>query len=70
VGITLLLLPILRAFGKRVSGDLTIIHFDAHPDLYVTNWKCNRHPGNACPALLALWKLALLSAEPGRRLHR
>jgi len=26
-------LPILRAFGKRVPG-LTIIHFDAHPDLY------------------------------------
>ncbi len=26
-------LPIVRAFGKRVSG-LTIIHFDAHPDLY------------------------------------
>ncbi len=26
-------LPIVRAFGKRVSG-LTILHFDAHPDLY------------------------------------
>jgi agmatinase len=26
-------LPILRAFGKRVPG-LTIVHFDAHPDLY------------------------------------
>jgi agmatinase len=26
-------LPILRAFGKRVPG-LTILHFDAHPDLY------------------------------------
>ncbi|MGA7079898.1 MAG: agmatinase [Terriglobales bacterium] len=26
-------LPILRAFGKRVR-DLTILHFDAHPDLY------------------------------------
>jgi agmatinase len=25
--------PILRAFGKRVPG-LTILHFDAHPDLY------------------------------------
>ncbi len=25
--------PIVRAFGKRISG-LTIIHFDAHPDLY------------------------------------
>ena len=26
-------LPIVRAFGKRIPG-LTIIHFDAHPDLY------------------------------------
>lgn len=26
-------LPILRAFGKHVQG-LTILHFDAHPDLY------------------------------------
>ena len=26
-------LPIVRAFGQRISG-LTIIHFDAHPDLY------------------------------------
>jgi arginase len=25
--------PILRAFGRRVPG-LTILHFDAHPDLY------------------------------------
>ena len=25
--------PILRAFGKRFPG-LTIVHFDAHPDLY------------------------------------
>ena len=25
--------PIVRAFGKRIPG-LTIIHFDAHPDLY------------------------------------
>jgi len=25
--------PIVRAFGKRMPG-LTIIHFDAHPDLY------------------------------------
>jgi arginase len=25
--------PVLRAFGKRIPG-LTIIHFDAHPDLY------------------------------------
>jgi arginase len=25
--------PIVRAFGKRIAG-LTIIHFDAHPDLY------------------------------------
>jgi len=26
-------LPIVRAFGKYISG-LTILHFDAHPDLY------------------------------------
>ena len=26
-------LPIVRAFGKHISG-LTILHFDAHPDLY------------------------------------
>ena len=26
-------LPVVRAFGKRIPG-LTIIHFDAHPDLY------------------------------------
>ncbi len=26
-------LPILRAFGKHIR-DLTILHFDAHPDLY------------------------------------
>lgn len=26
-------LPIIRAFGKHVAG-LTVIHFDAHPDLY------------------------------------
>jgi len=26
-------LPIARAFGKRIPG-LTILHFDAHPDLY------------------------------------
>ena len=26
-------LPIVRAFGQRIPG-LTILHFDAHPDLY------------------------------------
>jgi len=26
-------LPIIRAFGQRIPG-LTILHFDAHPDLY------------------------------------
>jgi agmatinase len=38
--------PILQAFGKRFN-DLTIVHFDAHPDLY------NEFEGNrlshACP---------------------
>ena len=38
--------PILRAFGKR-STDLTIVHFDAHPDLY-DEFQGNRH-SHACP---------------------
>jgi arginase len=33
--------PILRAFGRHFK-DLTIIHFDAHPDLY-EDFKGNRH---------------------------
>jgi arginase len=33
--------PILRAFGKRFA-DLTIVHFDAHPDLY------QEFQGNPC----------------------
>ena len=39
-------LPIVRAFGKRVSG-LTILHFDAHPDLY-DELEGNRQ-SHACP---------------------
>ena len=39
-------LPILRAFGKHVSG-LTILHFDAHPDLY-DELEGNRM-SHACP---------------------
>jgi arginase len=39
-------LPILRAFGKRVPG-LTILHFDAHPDLY-DEFEGNRL-SHACP---------------------
>ena len=38
--------PILRAIGKRVQ-DLTIVHFDAHPDLYDV-LDGNRH-SHACP---------------------
>ena len=38
--------PILRAFGKRFA-DLTIVHFDAHPDLY-DEFQGNRH-SHACP---------------------
>jgi arginase len=38
--------PILRAVGKRLT-DLTIIHFDAHPDLYDI-FEGNRH-SHACP---------------------
>lgn len=39
-------LPIIRAFAKRVPG-LTILHFDAHPDLY-DELEGNRH-SHACP---------------------
>lgn len=38
--------PIVRAFGKRFA-DLTIVHFDAHPDLY-DEFQGNRH-SHACP---------------------
>ena len=39
-------LPIVRAFGKRIPG-LTILHFDAHPDLY-DELEGNRM-SHACP---------------------
>jgi len=39
-------LPIVSAFGERIP-DLTIIHFDAHPDLY-DELEGNRH-SHACP---------------------
>jgi agmatinase len=39
-------LPIVRAFGKHVPG-LTILHFDAHPDLY-DELEGNRM-SHACP---------------------
>jgi len=39
-------LPIIRAFGQHIP-DLTIIHFDAHPDLY-DELEGNRH-SHACP---------------------
>ncbi|SRR5579871_1523762 len=38
--------PILRAFA-RYFADLTIVHFDAHPDLY-DEFEGNRH-SHACP---------------------
>jgi len=38
--------PIVRAFGKRFA-DLTIVHFDAHPDLY-DELQGNRY-SHACP---------------------
>ena len=38
--------PILRAFGKHFA-DLTVVHFDAHPDLY-EEFEGNRH-SHACP---------------------
>jgi len=39
-------LPIVRAFGQRIRG-LTILHFDAHPDLY-DELEGNRM-SHACP---------------------
>ena len=39
-------LPVLRAFGQRIPG-LTILHFDAHPDLY-DEFEGNRL-SHACP---------------------
>jgi arginase len=38
--------PIVRAFNKRFA-DLTIVHFDAHPDLY-DEFQGNRY-SHACP---------------------
>jgi arginase len=38
--------PIVRAFGKHFA-DLTLIHFDAHPDLY-EEFQGNRY-SHACP---------------------
>jgi arginase len=38
--------PLVRAIGKRAPG-LTILHFDAHPDLYA-EFEGNRH-SHACP---------------------
>ena len=38
--------PIVRAFGKRFA-DLTLVHFDAHPDLY-EEFQGNRY-SHACP---------------------
>jgi len=38
--------PILRAFGKRFAN-LTMVHFDAHPDLY-DEFQGNRY-SHACP---------------------
>lgn len=38
--------PILRAFAKRFD-DLTVVHFDAHPDLY-EEFEGNRY-SHACP---------------------
>jgi arginase len=38
--------PLVRAFGKRF-GNLTLVHFDAHPDLY-EEFEGNRY-SHACP---------------------
>src|SRR5438270_11988783 len=57
--------PILRAFGKRFP-DLTIVHFDAHPDLY-DELDGNRM-SHACPfARIMEEKLAKRLIQVGTR---
>src|SRR5438477_4834831 len=57
--------PIVRAFGSKFS-DLTIIHFDAHPDLY-DEFEGNRN-SHACPfARIMEEKLAKKLVQVGIR---
>jgi hypothetical protein len=54
--------PIVRAFGKRFA-DLTIVHFDAHPDLY-EELDGNRY-SHACPFARIMEARMCEAADPG-----
>lgn len=57
--------PLVRAISKRTPG-LTILHFDAHPDLY-DEFEGNRH-SHACPfARIMEEKLAVRLVQVGIR---
>lgn len=57
--------PIVRAFGRRFK-DLTIIHFDAHPDLY-EEFQGNRHSHASPFARIMEEKLAKRLIQVGIR---
>jgi arginase len=57
--------PIVRAFGRHFK-DLTIIHFDAHPDLY-DDFQCNRHSHASPFARIMEEKLAKRLIQVGIR---
>jgi agmatinase len=57
--------PILRAFGRRFK-DLTLIHFDAHPDLY-DEFQGNRHSHASPFARIMEEKLAKRLIQVGIR---
>jgi agmatinase len=57
--------PILRAFGRHFK-DLTIIHFDAHPDLY-DDFQGNRHSHASPFARIMEEKLAKRLIQVGIR---
>ena len=57
--------PILRAFGRRFK-DLTLIHFDAHPDLY-EDFQGNRHSHASPFARIMEEKLAKRLIQVGIR---
>jgi arginase len=57
--------PIVRAFGKRFK-DLTVIHFDAHPDLY-DEFQGNRHSHASPFARIMEEKLAKRLIQVGIR---
>ena len=57
--------PIVRAFGRRFK-DLTIIHFDAHPDLY-DEFQGNRHSHASPFARIMEEKLAKRLIQVGIR---